>query len=187
MNRDEPMETLLGALTEGRSEAGEEAPGTTPAWPGGIEGQRLLARAKAALGCVRPSLVSLIAEERAGRVTLSPGHGRLGEVVAPTVARGEGESGVLVSHPLGEREVKTAIVPSGDGRFRVVLDLGHDAARRKTRVTMLHGGREVASENPRQGRVLLPMMAAGRWRLRITEAESWVGDLDLELISEAKA
>ena len=154
-------------------------------WPAGIAGQRLLARAKAAIGCAPPSLVSLVATDRRGAMALMAAHGRLGEVMAPRVLRGEADGGVLVSHPLGERELKTAIVPAGDGRFRVVVDLGHDAAARRVRVTVLRGDREVSSENARQGRVMLPTLSAGKWRLRITESAGWLGDLDLELVSEA--
>jgi hypothetical protein len=61
------------------------------------------------------------------------------------------------------------------------MDLGADAAQALTRVTVLRGEREVASEAARQGRVMLPELAAGRWRVRISDREGWVGDLDLTL------
>lgn len=205
MSSEERLERLLAALDSGAAgdsaesvggEARVDNPvnsfrgpaggiGSSTNFPGGIAGQRLLARAKAAIGCAPPSLVSLVATDRGGAMALMAAHGRLGEVMAPRVLRGEADGGVLVSHPLGERELKTAIVPAGDGRFRVVVDLGHDAAARRVRVTVLRGDREVSSENARQGRVMLPTLSAGRWRLRITESAGWLGDLDLELVSEA--
>lgn len=172
---DERLERLREALTE--EGAGE--------FPGGIAGERLLARAKAALGLAPPSLASLVATARGAAISLSGGAGRLGEVLAPRLLRGDGEGGVLLGHSLGGRELKTAIAPTGDGRFRVVLDLGSDAAERRARVTVLKDDREHASESARRGRVLLPTLSPGRWRLRITEGRGWVGDLDLDLVVEA--
>lgn len=172
---DERLERLREALAE-------DAGGV---FPGGVPGERLLARAKAALGCAPPSLASLVATARGAVITLSGGAGRLGEVLAPRLLRGEGDGGVLVMHSLGGRDLKTAIAPTGDGRFRIVLDLGLDAAERRARVTVLKGDREHASEAARRGRVLLPTLAAGRWRLRLSDSRGWVGDLDLELVAEA--
>lgn len=181
MKQDDGIGRLFDALQE------NDAAGEDTRWPAGVPGLRLMARAKAAIGCARPSLVSLVAIEKGGTMELAAAHGRLGEVVAPRVVRGDADGGVLVCHPLGEREVKTAIVPTRDGRFRVVVDLGLDAAQRRVCVTVLRDEREVSSENARTGRVLLPTMAPGHWRLRLTEAETWVGDLDLELRHEEGA
>lgn len=172
---DERLERLRQALADD----------TGGGFPGGIPGERLLARAKAALGCAPPSLATLTATARGAMITLSGGAGRLGEVLAPRLLRGEGDGGVLLGHSLGGRELKTAIAPTGDGRFRVVLDLGHDAAERRARVTVLKGDREHASEAARRGRVLLPTLSAGHWRLRVTDGGGWIGDLDLELVSES--
>lgn len=154
-------------------------------WPAGVPGERLLARAKAALGCAPPCLASWVATARGAVITLSGGAGRLGEVVAPRPVRGDGDGGVLLGHSLGGRDLKTAIAPTGDGRFQVVLDLGSDAAERRMRVTVMRDEREHASEAARRGRVLLPTLSPGRWRLRITEGRGWLGDLDLELVTEA--
>ena len=150
-------------------------------FPTGHGAARLLARAKAALGCEAPSLASLAVIVAGGRLRLERSDGRVGEVMRPQTLRGGDDGGVLVSHRLGRREVSTSIHRAGDGRFSVLMDLGVDAAHALTRVTVLRGEREVASEAARQGRVMLPELAAGRWRVRISDRDGWVGDLDLTL------
>lgn len=151
------------------------------AFPRGHGAERLVARAKAALGCEAPSLASLAVTVLGGRLRVAPADGRAGEVVEPRVLRGGDDGGVLVSHRLGRREVATSIHRSGAERFSVLMDLGSDAAQALTRVTVLRGDREVASEAARQGRVMLPELTAGRWRVRISDRVGWVGDLDLTL------
>ncbi len=149
-------------------------------FPAGHGAARLLARAKAALGCEAPSLASLAVTVADGRLGVERADGRVGEVMKPLL-RGGDDGGVLVSHRLGRRDVSTSIHRAADGRFSVLMDLGVDAAHALTRVTVLRGEREVASEAARQGRVMLPELSSGRWRVRISDREGWVGDLDLTL------
>jgi hypothetical protein len=66
-----------------------------------------------------------------------------------------------------------------------MLDLGLDAATRETRVALFRGSREVLSEGLRRGRVLLPELAPGRWRIEVRDRGGWVGALDLVLSNRA--
>jgi hypothetical protein len=59
----------------------------------------------------------------------------------------------------------------------VTVDLWGDA--QGTRVTLFHGARELASEVARSGRVLLPELASGRYRVVLDDGAETVGELDL--------
>jgi len=165
------VEALLRELEDGPAKE----------FPNGIAAARLIARAKAAIGVETPRLATLAVTLLGERLVVANPEGRPGEVIRPQALRGDGEGGVLVSHQLGRRAVATSVHRGGSGRFAVVMDLGADAARLMTRVAVLSGDREVSSEMARQGRLLLPELKAGRWRVRISDRLGWVGDLDLSL------
>ncbi len=158
-------------------------------WPGGGQGARLMARAKAAIGCGPPSLARLVVRAIGEVIEVLAGDARPGEVLPPLPVRGEARGGVLIRQRLGHRDLVTHIDVRERERFAVILDLGGDAAARRTRVALFRAGpgdeREVMSEVLRQGRVLLPELAAGHWRIEVRDREGWVGALDLSLDNRA--
>ncbi|MBL8783376.1 MAG: hypothetical protein JNJ59_00635 [Deltaproteobacteria bacterium] len=185
-NREDELEVRLSRLggSTGVEAALVAALEADAPFPEGARGARLLARAKAAIGAAPPSLATLIVRVIDGVLELVGGDGRLGEVVSPVAVRGGASGGVLVRHRLGDREVATHVDARSEGRFAVLLDFGSDAAARNTRVSLFSvdkGGREVASEVLRQGRVLLPELGVGAWRVEIEDSGGWVGELDLVL------
>lgn len=185
-NRDDEFEARLREVGRPKGAIADviEALEADVPFPGGARGARLLARAKAAIGASTPSLATLVVRIVDGLLELVGGEGRLGEVVSPVAVRGAASGGLLVRHRLGDREVATHVDLRGEDRFAVMLDLGSDAAARGTRVSLLsldRGGREVASETLRQGRVLLPVLGRGAWRVELQDSGGWVGELDLVL------
>lgn len=189
MNRSDDSDDAIVRLAreaggDGMAAAFARGLATSPLMPGGARSSRLLARAKAAIGAAPPSVASLVVRAIGGIIEVLAGEHRLGEVVAPLPVRGETRGGVLVRQPLGNREI-VAHVDVRDGRFMVMLDLGRDAPARGTRVTLRRGDREVASEILRQGRVLLPEMGEGAWRIEVRDSGGWLGELDLLLTRHA--
>lgn len=178
----------LGALLRERHGGGSgavlaEALLAADAFPDGMPGRRLLARAKAAIGAEPMSLATLVV--RAIGEVIEVLTGEAGKLVQALPVRGSGPGGVLVRQRLGEREIATHIDVRADDRFVVMLDLGGDASERQTRVSLFKDEREVASEVLRQGRVLLPELSSGRWYVEVRETDGWVGGLDLVLTTRA--
>lgn len=187
MTREEESEQLARRLRDvagdGVEAALARALAATPEMPGGAHGARLVARAKAAIGAAPPSVVTLIIRAIGESIEVLAGEVRWGEV-APTPVRGETRGGVLVRHPLGRLELSAHVDVRGD-KFLVMLDLGREAPGRGTRITLRRGDREVASEMLRQGRVLLPEMGEGQWRVEVRDSGGWLGELDLVLTRRA--
>lgn len=181
MERDQPEGSKIASLLAAMRAGGE------PRFPDGHGAERLIARARAAIGCERPRLASLEVVAAANGLVPSSSGQRAGEVMSPLVLRGGADGGCLVRHELGGREVATAVHRSAHGRFAVVLDLGVDADRRGVRVTLERHGRELSSELARQGRVALPEVSEGRFRIRLEDRGGWIGDIDLALIEGTEA
>lgn len=183
----------LGRLLRERAGSGAaamlaEALMAAETFPEGARGRRLVARAKAAIGAESTSLVTLVVRaigEVIEILTGDHGGGLEPRVGAPVALRGDARGGVLVRQRIGDREIAAHVDAREGDRFVVMLDFGLDAAARGTRVALFKDEREVSSEALRQGRVLLPELGAGRWRVQVVDAEGWVGALDLVFVGRA--
>ncbi len=152
-------------------------------FPEGIRGERMRARARAAMGLNGGGrqLVELVLRAFGTRLEALVGTPGLSALATPVAVRGEADGGMLVRTTLGERDIATYVDARPDGRFMILLDLGEDAAARRMRVTVSRGDREISSEVARLGRMRLPEMAVGMYRVRVEDVGGWVGDLDLRL------
>jgi hypothetical protein len=152
-------------------------------FPEGIRGERMRARARAAIGLSSGGrqLVELVLRAIGTRLEALVGPPGMSALATPVAVRGEADGGMLVRARLGERDIATYVDARPDGRFMILLDLGEDAAERRMRVTVSRGDREISSEMARLGRMRLPEMAVGMYRVRVEDLAGWVGDLDLRL------
>jgi len=143
---------------------------------------RLVAHAHAALRARVCAVHSVALRVRALGDRIEAFFGRVGEgqLVQAAQARGDAPGGVLVRHAFGAGEASTHVDLAGE-RFVVMIDLGADAPARRTRVALVRDGRELASENLRKGRWLLPTLSAGAYHLRATDESGAAADLDLVL------
>ncbi|MFT7579677.1 MAG: hypothetical protein ACI9MR_001343 [Myxococcota bacterium] len=147
-------------------------------FPTGSRGRALLARASAIFTPRARDLVHLVIAAFGRQLRLLRVDA---EVLAPVQVRNTDgtDDGVMVRQHVGQFEVATHVATAGD-TFSVSLDL-LNAESRETRVTLLRGGRELASELPRRGRVFFDALGAGNYQVVLEDAEGHVGELDLSL------
>ena len=152
-------------------------------FPDGVRGERLMARARTSMGLSGGGrqLVELVLRAIGTRLEALVGTPGMSALVTPVAIRGDADGGMLVRAKLGERDIATYADARPDGRFMILLDLGEDAAERRMRVTVSRGDREISSEMARLGRMRLPEMTVGTYRVRVEDMAGWVGDLDLRL------
>jgi|GEM_PF-2457563 len=151
-------------------------------FPEGARGERLVARAREIFQPKRPGVLKLVLRQLRGALEVVEA---VGDLLEPVPARGERGEGVLVRHRFGDREVTAHVSSSESPRFVVTLDLWGEPTPSRTRVSLFRDGRELASELPRTGRVMLPELPAGSYRVVLTEAGEYVGELDLTFASAA--
>ncbi|PKN58392.1 MAG: hypothetical protein CVU56_05880 [Deltaproteobacteria bacterium HGW-Deltaproteobacteria-14] len=156
--------------------------GAEASFPTGPRGERLLARARAIFLPERPGVLKLVLRHLRGALEVIEA---VGDLLEPAPARGDGNDGVLVRHRFGDREVTAHVSASEAPRFVVTLDIWGARAPSATRVSLFRGDRELASELPRTGRVMLPELPPGQYRVVLSDAGEYVGELDLTFTSAA--
>lgn len=156
--------------------------GAETAFPTGPRGERLRARARAIFEPERPGVLKLVLRHLRGALEVIEA---VGDLLEAAPARGDRNEGVLVRHRFGDREVTAHVSATESPRFVVTLDLWGDPAPSVTRVSLFRGDRELASELPRTGRVMLPELPPGQYRVVLSDAGEYVGELDLTFTSAA--
>ncbi|TNF29893.1 MAG: hypothetical protein EP329_14700 [Deltaproteobacteria bacterium] len=156
--------------------------GGREAFPSGARGDALLTRARAIYQPQRPGVLRLVLRQIRGALEVVEA---LGDLLEPVPARGDDHEGVLVRQRFGDREVTAHVSASEAPRFVVTLDLWGEPATSRTRVSLFRGDRELVSEHPRSGRVMLPEVPPGDYRVVLTDGGEYVGELDLTFTSAA--
>lgn len=146
------------------------------AWPAGARGERLAARATAAVAHARPGVVRLLIRKLGGLLEAVTSDF---ELVAPTATRGDTEPGLMVRRRLGARDLTVHVDSTRAGRFDLTLDLWGGDRSAEARFSLMRGGRELVSEVSRSGRAHLPNLTGGSYRLAITDGGALLGELDL--------
>ena len=104
----------------------------------------------------------------------------VGGCLEPAPVRSAMEDGVLVERRMGAHTVAAHLSCHEPSRFDILVDVwpDHDDPG-PVRLSLYRDGRELASEVARHGRVLLPSVAAGRYRVVLTDRSGYAGELDL--------
>lgn len=127
---------------------------------------------------VRPNVLRVIVEALGRQLRVLE---LIGEALEPVPVRSARSEDILVRQRFGDHAITAHISCADTRRFGILLDVWGDSLRDTVRFSLFRGERELASDVPRGGRVQLPTVPAGAYRVAVSDERGYLGDFELDL------